>query len=128
MQGIPYLVLYFLLIIGFTYFYVGITFKPDQVAENIQKRGGYIPGIRPGKQTAEYIAKVSSYLNLYGGLFIGFVAVFPLIMQKIFTNMQFGAIQMLLSGAGIIIVAGVVLELVRQINTQLVMHDYKKFY
>jgi len=128
MQGIPYLVLYFMLIIGFTYFYVGITFKPDQVAENIQKRGGYIPGIRPGKQTAEYIAKVSSYLNLYGGLFIGFVAVFPLIMQKIFTNMQFGAVQMLLSGAGIIIVAGVVLELVRQINTQLVMHDYKKFY
>lgn len=127
-QSWPYLILYFGLVIAFTYFYVGITFKPDQVAENIQKRGGYIPGIRPGKQTSEYIGKISNYMNLYGGLFIALVAVLPMIIQKIFKNFEFGTIQMLLSGAGIIIVAGVVLELVRQINTQLVMHDYKKFY
>jgi len=127
-QSIPYMVLYFLMIIAFTYFYVGITFKPDQVAENIQKRGGYIPGIRPGRQTAEYIAKISSYMNLYGGLFIAIVAVFPMLIQKFFSNLDFGAIPLLLSGAGIIIVAGVVLELIRQVNTQLVMHDYKKFY
>jgi len=127
-QSVPYMILYFIMIVIFTYFYVGITFKPDQVAENIQKRGGYIPGIRPGRQTAEYIAKISSYMNLYGGLFIAIVAVFPMLIQKFFSKLEFGAIPMLLSGAGIIIVAGVVLELVRQINTQLVMHDYKKFY
>ncbi|MBI5152210.1 preprotein translocase subunit SecY [Candidatus Peregrinibacteria bacterium] len=127
-QSWPYVILYFGLVIAFTYFYVGITFKPDQVAENIQKRGGYVPGIRPGKQTAEYIGKISNYMNLYGGAFIAIVAVLPMLIQKIFKGMEMGAIPMLLSGAGIIIVAGVVLELVRQINTQLVMHDYKKFY
>jgi len=123
---ILYMVLYFLLIIAFTYFYVSVTFNPDQVAENIQKRGGFIPGIRPGKQTAEYLKVVSNRLNLFGGLFIAIIAVLPVLLQKATSGS--GSIPMLISGAGMIIVVGVVLDLIRQINAQLMMHNYEKFY
>jgi len=123
-----YMIAYFLLIIAFTFFYVSITFNPEQVAENIQKRGGYIPGIRPGKQTADYLGKVSSRLNLYGGLFIALIAISPMILGSIFSSLSLGSIPTIISGAGLIIVAGVVLELLRQINAQLVMHDYNKLY
>jgi preprotein translocase subunit SecY len=123
-----YMVTYFLLIIAFTFFYVSITFNPDQVAESIQKRGGYIPGIRPGKQTADYLGKVSNRLNLYGGIFIALIAISPMVLGALFTSLSLGSIPTLISGAGLIIVAGVVLELLRQINAQLVMHDYNKLY
>jgi len=123
-----YLVAYFLLVIAFTFFYVNITFNPEQVAENIQKRGGYIPGIRPGKQTAEYLGKISNRLNLFGGLFIAFIAILPILLQLISSKLSFGSIPTLISGAGLIIIVGVVLELIRQINAQLVMHDYNKLY
>lgn len=123
-----YIICYFLLVMAFTFFYVSITFNPEQVAENIQKRGGYIPGIRPGKETADYLAKVSNRLNLWGGLFIGFIAISPLILSMLFLALNLGAVPMLLSGAGMIIVVGVVLELLRQINAQMVMHDYNKLY
>ena len=123
-----YMISYFLLIIAFTYFYVSITFNPDQVAENIQKRGGFIPGIRPGKQTAEYLKAVSNRLNLFGGLFIAFIAVLPILLQQIFSGTSGGSVPMLISGAGMIIVVGVVLELIRQVNAQLIMHNYEKFY
>lgn len=123
-----YLIIYFLLIIAFTYFYVSITFNPEQVAENIQKRGGFIPGLRPGKQTAEYLGKVSNRLNLFGGLFIASIALAPLLIQMVISGSTFGSIPLLVSGAGMIIVVGVVLDLMRQINAQLVMHDYEKFY
>lgn len=127
--GTPiYMFLYAALIIAFTYFYVSITFNPNDVAENIQKRGGFIPGIRPGKQTAEYLKKVSNSLNLFGGLFIAFIAVMPILMQKTFASSTMGSVPMLISGAGMIIVVGVVLELIRQINAQLIMHNYEKFY
>ena len=114
--------------IAFTYFYVSITFNPEQVAENIQKRGGYIPGIRPGKETAQYLSNVSNRLNLWGGLFIGFIAISPLLLSILFVSLNLGAVTMILSGAGLIIVVGVVLEILRQINAQLVMHDYNKLY
>lgn len=123
-----YILFYFLLVIAFTYFYVSITFNPEQVADNLQKRGGYIPGIRPGKETAEHLGKVSSRMNLWGGLFISFIAVFPIILGTIFTSLAVGGMQLLISGAGMIIIVGVVLELIRQVNAQLVMHDYGKFY
>lgn len=121
-----YLVSYFLLIILFTYFYVSITFNPKQVAENIQKRGGYIPGIRPGSQTIEYIGKISNRLNLFGGVFLALIAVAPILLQMVFSGSQLSSVSSLISGAGMIIIVGVVLELVRQINAQLVMHDYDK--
>ncbi len=127
-EGWPYLISYFLLVIAFTFFYVNITFNPEQVAENIQKRGGYIPGIRPGKQTAEHLGQISNRLNLFGGLFIAFIAILPILLQKLSANLAFGSIPTLISGAGLIIIVGVVLELIRAINAQLVMHDYNKLY
>jgi preprotein translocase subunit SecY len=120
-----YLIFYFLLIIAFSYFYVGVTFNPEQVAENIQKRGGFVPGIRPGKQTADYLGTVSSHMNLFGGIFIAMIAVFPMMFKK-FTPLSSG--DLIISGSGLIIVVGVVLELIRQIDAQMVMHDYDKLY
>jgi preprotein translocase subunit SecY len=125
--GFLYILLYLLLIIAFTYFYVSITFDPVKIADNIQKRGGFVPGIRPGRETAEFLGGVSSRLNLWGGLFLGFVAVLPIILTKFFASQSFGSVPLLISGAGLIIVVGVVLELIRQINAQLIMHDYDKF-
>lgn len=122
-----YVIVYGFMIMFFTYFYVSITFHPEQVAENIQKNGGYIPGIRPGTQTVDYIRNVSSRLSLWGGLFIAFVALLPIILSS-FMSSSVGNIPLLLSGAGMIIVVGVVLEVIRQINAQLIMHDYQKFY
>lgn len=122
-----YILLYILFIMVFTFFYVSITFDPRKIAENIQKRGGFIPGIRPGRETAEYLAGVSNRLNLWGGLFLGFVAVLPILLKIFFASQSFGSVPLLISGAGLIIVVGVVLELIRQINAQLVMHNYDKF-
>lgn len=125
-QSPTYLILYFLFIILFTYFYVSITFNPKQVAENIQKRGGYIPGIRPGSQTIEYLGKISNRLNLFGGTFLALIAIAPILIQIVLSGSGANTVQSLISGAGMIIVVGVVLELVRQVNAQLVMHDYDK--
>jgi preprotein translocase subunit SecY len=125
--GFLYMLLYLLFIIAFTYFYVSITFDPQKIAENIQKRGGFIPGIRPGRETADFLGSVSSSLNLWGGLFLGFVAILPILLTKFFTTQSFGSVPLLISGAGLIIVVGVILELIRQINAQLIMHNYDKF-
>ena len=121
--SILYIAIYFLLVLGFTYFFVSVTFKPDEVAENIQKRGGFVPGVRPGKQTAQLLAKVSSRLNLWGGSFLGLVAIVPLVFTKYST---LSSQDLIISGSGLIIVVGVVMELIRQINAQLLAHDYEK--
>lgn len=118
-----YIVAYFLLVIAFTFFYVSVTFKPTEIAENIQKRGGFIPGMRPGKQTADMLAKTSNRLNLWGGTFLGLVAIVPLIFSKFST---LGNQNLLISGSGLIIVVGVVMELIRQVNAQMLAHDYDK--
>ncbi len=123
-----YTALFYILIVAFTYFYVSITFNPEQVAENIQNRGGYIPGVRPGSQTVEYLQKISTRLTLFGSNFIALIAVIPIILQFAFNTTGVGSVPLLISGAGILIVVGTVLELIRQANAQLVMHDYKKFY
>ncbi|PIQ78240.1 preprotein translocase subunit SecY [Candidatus Peregrinibacteria bacterium CG11_big_fil_rev_8_21_14_0_20_46_8] len=125
-NGPTYLITYFIFIIIFSYFYVSITFNPKQVAENIQKRGGYIPGIRPGSQTAEFLGKVSMRLNLFGGLFLAVVAVAPIIFASFIPGAAATSAQNLISGAGLIIIVGVILEIVRQVNAQLIMHDYEK--
>ncbi len=126
--SITYLVVYFLLVVAFTFFYVSITFNPEQIAENIQKRGGYIPGIRPGQQTSEYLGHISNRLTLFGALFIGLIGSLPMLIQLFFKTSGIGSVPLLLTGSGIIIIVGVVLELIRQINAMLAMHDYKKFY
>jgi len=127
-QSVTYLVVYFLLVFGFTFFYVSITFNPVQVAENIQKRGAYVPGIRPGQQTTEYLGQVSNRLTLFGAIFIALIAVSPLILQFFFSSSSVGSVPLLITGASMIIIVGTILELIRQVNAQLVMHDYSKFY
>lgn len=127
-QSWLYIASYFFLVIGFTYFYVGITFNTENVAESIQKRGGFVPGLRPGKETAEYLAKVSNRMNLFGGTMIAAIAVFPIILQITFTELNVSSVPMIISGAGIIILVGVVLDLIRQINAQLLVQHYDRFY
>ena len=120
-----YMALYFLLIIAFSYFYVSVTFNPEQISEDIQKRGGFIPGIRPGRQTADFLAAVSGRMNLFGGIFLAIIATIPILFTK-YTTLS--SSDLIISGSGLIIVVGVVLELIRQIDAQLVMHDYDKLY
>ncbi|MFH0851354.1 MAG: preprotein translocase subunit SecY [Candidatus Peregrinibacteria bacterium] len=121
--SILYLLVYFLLVLVFTFFYVSVTFKVDDLAEQIQKRGGFIPGIRPGRQTAEVLQRTSNRLNLWGGAFLGLIAVIPLIFTKFSTLSR---ADLIISGSGLIIVVGVVMELIRQVNAQLLAHDYEK--
>lgn len=130
-----YILIYFVLVLGFSFFYISIVFNTEEVAESIQKRGGYIPGVRPGRETAEYLEKTSLHLNLYGGGFLALIAVFPYLMSKLNTAVGFidtagsgGKIDFLISGAGLIIVVGVVLELIRKVDTELKSYDYKKFF
>lgn len=121
--SILYMSLYFLLVIAFTYFYVSVTFKPDDLADNIQKRGGFIPGVRPGRETAKMLQKVSNRLNLWGGAFLGIVAIVPLVFTRYST---LASQDLIISGSGLIIIVGVVLELLRAVNAQLLVHDYEK--
>jgi preprotein translocase subunit SecY len=119
---IVYAALYFLLIIFFTYFYSAIQFNPIEMANNMKKSGGYIPGYRPGKPTSDYISKVSTRLNLSGAVFLGIIAVLPIIIGSVFniSGMQIG-------GTSLLIMEGVALESVRQIESQMIMRNYKGF-
>jgi preprotein translocase subunit SecY len=128
-----YIAVYFFLVLGFAFFYVSITFNTTEVAESIQKRGGYIPGVRPGKETAEYLQKTSDRLNLWGGGFLALIAIFPYVMTKIVPLLGFSLsgttqIDFLISGAGLIIVVGVILDIIRRIDADMKSYDYKKFY
>ncbi|RAL57971.1 preprotein translocase subunit SecY [Candidatus Gracilibacteria bacterium GN02-872] len=118
-----FIVLYFLLVIGFSFFYVSITFNTENVAESIQKRGGYIPGIRPGKETASYLSKVSAHLNLFGGGFLALIAVLPYIMTKIMGQ----SVDFIISASGLIIIVSVILDVVRKVDSELKMYDYSKY-
>ena len=117
-----YGVAYFLLVILFTYFYTAIAFNPEQVAENIQKSGGFIPGIRPGRPTAEYLDYLLNRITVAGALFLGVIAVLPLTVQSVL-----GTSAISIGGTGLLIVVSVVLETVRKIEAQMVMHDYEGF-
>lgn len=121
--GITYLIAYFLLIVAFTFFYVSVTFKVNDVAESIQKRGGFIPGMRPGQQTAKLLGQVSMRLNLWGGLFLGGIGIVPLLFTY-YTPLA--SAELLVSGSGLIIIVGVVMEIIRAVNAQLLAHDYEK--
>jgi preprotein translocase subunit SecY len=114
-----YGIVYFLLVFGFTYFYTEVVFKPDRVAENLQKQGGFIPGIRPGRQTSEYLSYTSNRIILAGALFLGLIAILPLIMRY-FTGIQSLAI----GGTSLLIVVSVVIEIVKQVEAQLTMRKY----
>ncbi len=121
-QSIPYLLVYAMMIILFTYFYTGITFNPIDVADNIKKYGGFIPGLRPGRPTAEYISKVLSRITMAGAVFLALIAVLPSIVIGLtgFKNIYFG-------GTSLLIVVGVALETMKQLESHLLMRHYQGF-
>ncbi|MBT3690553.1 preprotein translocase subunit SecY [bacterium] len=110
---------YFIMVFAFTYFYTFVVFHPHQIAENLQKQGGFIPGIRPGRHTADYLQKTANKILLAGALFLGLIAVLPIIIQPIT-----GISSLAIGGTSLLIVVAVVIELVKQIDSQLTMRDY----
>lgn len=121
-NGWLYMVFYFFLILMFAYFYVAITYNPIEMSNNLRQSNGMIPGIRPGKPTADYLAKILSKVTLLGALFLAFIALFPIIFGKA-TAMN----NLSLGGTSIIILVGVALETVKQIESQMMMKHYKGF-
>ena len=124
-NSIPYAIIYLLLIIFFAYFYSTIQFNPVEVANNLKKNGGYIPGFRPGKPTSEFIQKVLNKITLFGALYLGIVAVVPILIAHFSTQSALTGIS--LGGTSIIIVVGVALETIRALEAQMLMRNYKGF-
>ena len=122
---IPYAIIYLLLIIFFAYFYSTIQFNPIEVANNLKKNGGYIPGFRPGKPTSEFIQKVLNKITLFGAIYLGIIAITPILVSH-FSNAA-ALTGLSLGGTSIIIVVGVALETVRAIEAQMLMRNYKGF-
>ena len=118
-----FIAVYFLLVLWFSFFYVSISFNTENIAESIQKRWGYIPGIRPGSETADFLTKVSDHLNLFGGWFLALIAVLPYIMSKFMGQ----SIDFIVSAAWLIIIVSVILDVVRKTDSEMKMHDYSKF-
>jgi len=121
-NALSYNVIYFFLVIGFTYFYTAITFNPSKIAGEIQKNGGFIPGIRPGGPTAVYLNYILTRITLAGALFLGLIAVLPSLARG-----TTGVTTMLVGGTGVLIVVSVVLETVKTLEAQLVMRNYEGF-
>lgn len=117
-----YAILYFVLILFFTYFYTAIQFNPIEMSNNMKKNGGFIPGIRPGRPTSEYISKVLSRITLVGAIFLGLIAVLP-----IFMNVGLGLNNFAIGGTSLLIVVGVALETVKDMESQMLMRHYKGF-
>src|SRR4030042_5046912 len=121
-QSFTYNFTYFVLVFGFTYFYTSVVFNPEKIVENLQKNGGFIPGIRPGGQTVSYLNKVLTRITFAGALFLGIIAVLPSFFQNFV-----GVANLAVGGTGILIVVSVVLELTRNLQAQLVMKRYDSF-
>ena len=117
--SVLYAVLYFILVFLFTYFYTAVTFDPEALATNLQKNGAFIPGIRPGVSTSQYISKVLSRITLLGAVFLGFIAVLPLIVRSLT-----GITEIALGGTALLIVVSVVLDLIKKIDAQISMREY----
>lgn len=120
--GWMYGLAYFLLVVLFTYFYTAVTFDIKQISENVQKQGGFVPGIRPGSPTADFLHKVMSRITLAGAVSLGFIAILPFIIQY-FT----GTTTLTVGGTALLIVVSVVLETIKQVKAQAVMHEYERF-
>ena len=117
-----YGITYFILVVAFTYFYTAVIFNPEDISQNIQKQRGFIPGLRPGPQTADFLHRVLNRITLAGAIFLGLIAVLPFLMQLV-TQTQ----ALTLGGTSLLIVVSVVIETVKQIESQLVMRDYEGF-
>lgn len=113
---------YFVLVVVFTYFYTSVTFDPHNIADNLQKQGGFVPGIRPGKRTAAFLKYVINRITLTGAIFLGLIAVLPLIMQGIL-----GIATLTIGGTALLIVVSVVLETMKQVESQMTMREYEGF-
>jgi len=118
--GVVYWTFYFLLVVAFTFFYTMVIFQQQKLAENLQKNGGFIPGIRPGRPTEEYLNKVLLRITILGALFLGFISILPFFAQGISTSL-------ILSSTGLLIVVGVVLDTMKQLEAQLMMRNYEGF-
>jgi preprotein translocase subunit SecY len=121
-KSVLYMIIYLLLIIGFSYFYSTIQFNPVEVSNNLKKNGGFIPGFRPGKPTADFIRKVLNKVTLFGAIYLGVVAICPLIIGKAVNMANLG-----IGGTSVIIVVGVALETVQALESQMLMRQYKGF-
>ena len=121
-NGVFYSVVYFLLILGFSYFYAGMSFNPVEVANNLKKNGGFIPGFRPGKPTADFITKVLNKITLFGALYLAVIALAPIVTANII-----GIGSLAIGGTSVIIVVGVALETVKALEAQMLMRHYKGF-
>ena len=114
-----YAVSYFVLVFLFTYFYTAVTFDPDQISKNLQQNGAFIPGVRPGQSTSEYLGKVLTRITLVGALFLGFIAVLPLAVKAIT-----GITSIAIGGTALLIVVSVVIDLIKKIEAQITMREY----
>ncbi len=121
-QSVIYMVVYFIMIIGFSYFYSTIQFNPVEIANNLKKQGGFIPGFRPGKPTVDFIKRVLSKVTLFGAIYLGIVAICPILVGKIISNPSVS-----IGGTSVIIVVGVALETVKALDNQMLMRQYKGF-
>ena len=121
-KSVIYMVVYFILIIGFAYFYSSIQFNPVEIANNMKKQGGFIPGFRPGKPTVDFIKKVLNKITLFGAIYLGIVAICPLLVGKVLGNNSVA-----IGGTSVIIVVGVALETVKALESQMLMRQYKGF-
>jgi preprotein translocase subunit SecY len=121
-RGVVYAIVYFLLIIGFGYFYAAVQYNPIEIANNLKKNGGFIPGFRAGRPTAEFIQKVIHKIVLFGSLYLGIVAILPIIISNIS-----GYSSLAIGGTSVIIVVGVALETMRALEAQMMMRNYKGF-
>lgn len=126
-QWFFYPAVYFVLVVLFTYFYTSIIFNTKEIADNLQKQGGFIEGVRPGLQTAEYLGKTINRLNLFGALALGFIAMLPFITDYIFIILSGAPLGLSLSGTGLLIVVTVALENLRQVNSRALMVTYDEY-
>jgi preprotein translocase subunit SecY len=117
---LAYGISYFVLVFAFTYFYTALTFEPNEIAKNLQKQGGFIAGIRPGDQTSHYLSNILNRITLFGALFLGIIAVLPLIVQALT-----GISAISLGGTSLLIVVSVGLETIKAIKSQLLMREYE---
>ena len=121
-QSAIYIVVYFFMIIGFSYFYSSIQFNPIEIANNLKKQGGFIPGFRPGKPTVDFIKKVLNKITMFGAIYLAIVSICPILVSKVLGDSSIG-----IGGTSVIIVVGVALETVKALESQMLMRQYKGF-